>query len=320
MTASRLWTAGAVAATVVMAALAAPRVQSAGEVRARWISHENLTSPQAIDDIAASARQAGIDTLLVQARAAGDAYFLNGVEMRPASLLAQPAFDPLAEAIARGHARGLAVYAWINVNLISGTDVPVARTHIVYRHPEWLMVPRQIADEVARLDPAGPEYLGRLMRYARWPGAGVEGLYLSPASAGALEYTISIVRDIVQRYAVDGVHFDYLRYPSDDFDYGRETLRAFGQNPAQVPDRWRQFRVDRLTKLLSELRKTVKSARPSAAVSVAIEQDPAVASVRHFQDLSGWLSQGLIDVVCRQSPAVILPVSQLGQTAFSAPF
>jgi uncharacterized lipoprotein YddW (UPF0748 family) len=250
----------------------------------------------------ASAKQSGLNTLLVQVRGRGDAYFLNGVEPRPASLSSQPAFDPLADAVAKGHAGGLAVHAWLNVNLVAGLDVPAARAHIVYRHPEWLMVPRQIAGDLSALDSDGPEYLGRLMRYTRSQGADLEGLYLSPATPGAIEYTTGIVRDIVQRYAVDGVHFDYVRYPSDDFDYSREALRAFGQNPAKVPDRWRQFRADRLTALLTALRTAVKAARPAAAVSVAPAPDPAVASVRHLQDWNAWLTRGLLDV------------------AFSAPF
>jgi uncharacterized lipoprotein YddW (UPF0748 family) len=269
------------AAALAVAALAAP-LSARDEVRALRVPRTGLTSPQAVDALVASAQQGGLNTLVVQVRALGDAYFLNGIEPRPIALYSQPAFDPLAEMIAKGHARGLAVHAWINVNLIAGTDVPAARAHVVYRHPEWLMVPRQIADDLATLDPAGPEYLGRLTRYARSRSPEIEGLYLSPATPGAIEYTTGIVRDIVQRYAVDGVHFDHLRYPNDDFDYGRETLRAFGQNVAKSPDRWRQFRADRLATLLAELRKAVKAARPSAVVTVDGAPDSALALNAQF--------------------------------------
>jgi uncharacterized lipoprotein YddW (UPF0748 family) len=310
MTSAARWARGvAVASAAVLAAgtLAAPPLLARDDVRALWVPHTGLTSPQAVEALVASAQQSGSNTLVVQIRALGDAYFLNGIEPRPVSLYSQPAFDPLAEMIAKGHARGLAVHAWINVNLVAGTDVPAARAHIVYRHPEWLMVPRQIADDLAPLDPAGPEYLGRLTRYARSLPTEIQGLYLSPATPGSVEYTTGVVRDIVQRYAVDGVHLDQLRYPNDDFDYGRETLRAFGQNVGKMPDRWRQFRVDRLTMLLAEVRKTVKAARPAAVVSVEVAPDPAAASARYLQDVSAWMTQGLLDV-------------QLGNTASSAQF
>ncbi len=330
--------AGAALALLLGLGAATPaRLSARDEVRALWIVGTSLTSPQAIDALVVAAQQGGFNTLLVQVRGRGDAYFLNGLEPRPVTLLSQPAFDPLAETITKAHARGLAVHAWINVNLVSGTNVPGDRAHIVYRHPEWLMVPRQISDDVAALDPAGPEYLGRLTRYARTHAAEVEGVYLSPATPGAVEYTASVVRDIVQRYAVDGVHFDYLRYPNDDFDYSREALNAFRRSTGAdqaSPERWRQFRVERLTALLTELRSVVKGARPAAEVSVDIAPDPVVASERHLQDWSAWLNQGLLDVVCRQAQAgdttlaaprvgiggVILSVSQLGKAAFSAQF
>ena len=43
-------------------------------------------------------------------------------------------------------ARGIAVHAWVNVGLVSdATGLPTARTHLIRRHPEWLMVPRELA-------------------------------------------------------------------------------------------------------------------------------------------------------------------------------
>jgi uncharacterized lipoprotein YddW (UPF0748 family) len=260
----------------------------------------------------AAAQQSGFNTLLVEIRGRGDAYFLNGAEPRPSALATQPSFDPLAEAIAKAHARGLALHAWINVNLVAGTTVPSARSHVVYRHPEWLMVSRQIADDIAALDPTSPEYLGRLTRYARSQPGDLDALYLSPGTAAAVEYTASIVHDVASRYAVDGVHFDYVRYPSDDFDYSRETLTAFRKTlpptapalrslqlyPASFADQWREFRLERLTALVTALRAAVKSVRPQASVSVAVTAQPAEAKGRHLQDWTRWLADGLVDVVC----------------------
>jgi len=292
------------------------------EVRALWVVRTSLTSPQAIEDMVVAAKQSGFNTLLVQVRGRGDAYYSGGVEPRPAALAAIPGFDPLATAITKGHDRGLAVHAWINVNLVAGTDVPAARSHVVYRHPEWLMVPRALAQDFGALDATGPEYLGRLTRYARSRAADLEGLYLSPATPGAVEYTTNVVRDIVQRYGVDGVHLDYVRYPSDDFDYSREALGAFrrslvaGLSAADVrrydarltaepfvytqafQPEWRAFRADRLTALLTGLRQAVKAVRPSATVSAAVGVDPAESAGRGLQDWARWLNLDLVDVVC----------------------
>jgi uncharacterized lipoprotein YddW (UPF0748 family) len=306
--------------TVGTSATAAPGAR--GEVRALWVVRTSLTSPSAIDEMVAAARAGGFNTLLVQVRDRGDAYYLGGAEPRPAGLISQPTFDPLARAMSAAHSAGLAVHAWINVNLVAGTDLPLARNHIVYRHPEWLMVPRSMAEDFATLDPTGPEYLGRLIRYARSRPAELGGLYLSPVTQGAIDYTTAIVRDIVERYAVDGVHLDYVHYPNDEFDYSRETLAAFRRTVAldltdtdrtrydariesepllytrAFPDRWRAFRTERLTTLLTHLRETVRSVRPTAAVSAAVAPDPVEAAGRRLQDWPLWLSRGLLDIVC----------------------
>ncbi len=316
--------AGAVLISVHAAQAGGPAAPpaSSDEVRALWVVRTSLVSPAAVDEMVAAAKASGFNTLLVQVRGRGDAYYLGGSEPRPPALLSQPEFDPLARVLSAAHSAGIAVHAWINVNLVSGTDLPAGRNHIAYRHPEWLMVPRSLGEDFATLDPTGPEYLGRLIRFARNQPAVLEGLYLSPVSPGAVDYTKSVVRDIVQRYAVDGVHLDYVRYPTDEFDYSRETLSAFrrsvipdlseadrGRYEARAgaepllytrafPERWRAFRVDRLTDLLTQLRETVRASRPGAVVSAAVASDPVEAAGRRLQDWPAWLANGLIDVVC----------------------
>ena len=317
----------AIAALAVIAAslmLIISSVHAQDEVRALWVVRTTLTSPSAIATMVATAKSGGFNTLLVQVRGRGDAYFQHGIEPRPASLVAQPAFDPLATTIARAHEAGLHVHAWINVNLIAGAaDLPAAREHVVYRHPEWLMVPRALAEDLSTLDPHSPGYVGRLARYARSQSAEVEGLYLSPVSSESIAYTTSVVRDIAQRYDIDGVHFDYIRYPTSDFDYSRETLAAFrgsliadlavadqrrydarltGGEPVVytqvLPERWRTFRATRLTALLASLRTAVKGVKPAALVSVAVVPDSREAATQRLQDWRAWLDTGLVDVIC----------------------
>jgi uncharacterized lipoprotein YddW (UPF0748 family) len=314
-------TIAAIAASLI---LIIPPAHAQDEVRALWVVRTTLTSPSAIATMVAAAKNGGFNTLLVQVRGRGDAYFQQGIEPRPASLAAQPAFDPLATTIARAHEAGLQVHAWINVNLVaSAADLPPAREHVIYRHPEWLMVPRALADELSNVDPRSPGYLGRLARYARAQSAEVEGLYLSPVSPESVTYTTSVVRDIAKRYDIDGVHLDYIRYPTSDFDYSHDTLTAFRRSvvpdlavadlrryDARIaageplvytqafPERWRAFRAARLTTLLTSLRAGVRAVRPAALVSAAVIPDPQEAVTHRLQDWRGWLDTGLLDVIC----------------------
>ena len=301
------------------AAQAAP-----GEVRALWVLRSSLTSPASITALVRSAREHGFNTLLVQVRGRGDAYFSGGIEPRAADLQRQPpTFDPLAAVLQAARGAGLDVHAWVNVNLVSSAaDLPIARTHVVNRHPEWLMVPREVAQRLARVDPRSPAYVGRLARWSRGQTDGIEGLYTSPIIPAAAAHVESVVRDIARRYDVAGVHLDYARYPSDRFDYSRTALAEFRKEvraklassvrmdldrreqvdlfayPDALPTEWRAFRVARMTALMTRLRAAVKATRPDALFTVAAAPDINDALDHKFQDWKRWLEAGTVDAVC----------------------
>src|SRR4051812_4919092 len=294
------------------------------ETRAMWVQRGSLATPQSIALLVKSARDHGFNTLLVQVRGRGDAYYLGGVEPRATELLHQPDdFDPFATVLDAGHAAGLRIHAWINLNLISSAaELPSAREHLIYRHPAWLMVPRDIGQQLGSLEPESPGYVGTLARWTRTHSAEIEGLYVSPIVPEAAEYTEAVVRDIVRRYRVDGIHFDYARYPNDRFDYSRAAIREFRASvrgqlsqssrgaldaqeqddlfayPDSLPDQWREFRSSRMTALMDRLHTTVKRERPDALVSVAVVPDAREAERHRLQSWGAWAQTGLVDAVC----------------------
>jgi uncharacterized lipoprotein YddW (UPF0748 family) len=294
------------------------------EVRALWVLRTSLTSKAAIAAMVGSARDNGFNTLLVQVRGRGDAYFSGGLEPRASGLATQSAdFDPLQETLRLAHAAGLRVHAWVSVNLVSSAvELPLSREHVIYRHPDWLMVPRRLVPQLQLVRPESPEYLGKLARWSRAQPETVEGLYLSPVPPGAANHTVAVIADLARRYPVDGIHLDYVRYPTEEFDYSRAALDAFRSEilpqigPAErrdldrqldvdptayadmYPERWRDFRQSRLTALVMRVRTAVKAARPDATISAAVIPDPGSASADHLQDWRTWLDTGLIDVLC----------------------
>ena len=267
-----------------------------------------------------AAKSAGFNTLLVQVRGRGDAYYVSRLEPRGAPLGGQhPTFDPLQLTITAAHHAGMRVHAWVNVNLVSDAELPVARSHVIYAHPEWVMVPRDLA---AASDPHDPAYLGLLSRYVQAHSDQIEGLYLSPIPSDAADYTVAVVSDIASRYGVDGIHIDYARYPNDDFDYSAAALSAFRADvlahvdaaeqreyeersrgrplfyTQMFPQRWQDFRRTKMTELVTRLHAAVKHARPDAVFSAAVWPDPAEASGRRLQDWRGWLDMQLLDAIC----------------------
>jgi uncharacterized lipoprotein YddW (UPF0748 family) len=211
------------------------------------------------------------------------------------------------------------VHAWVNVNLVAdATSLPVGAGHVVRRHPDWLMVPA----ELAGLNPRQRSFLPRLVAWTRGQAASVEGLFTSPLVKPAADHVVDVVKDIATHYAVDGMHFDYIRYPGARFDYSRKALAAFRDDVApsvtpkerqaldrqqrakpmvwtdRYPDRWANFRRARLTSLLARLRAAARAARPGVLVSAAVMPEPRVAVEDRLQDWPSWLSSGLLDVVC----------------------
>ena len=70
------------------------------EVRALWVVRTTLTSPEKIGQLVSAAADNGFNTLIVQIRGRGDAYYNSRVEPRAIDLKDQPpSFDPLAVTI-----------------------------------------------------------------------------------------------------------------------------------------------------------------------------------------------------------------------------
>jgi uncharacterized lipoprotein YddW (UPF0748 family) len=293
------------------------------EMRAMWVLRTSLTSPTAIDRLVKQAKENGFNTLFVQVRGRGDAFYRGGLEPISPDLQRQPqTFDPLTHTLKTARPAGIRVHAWININLVSSAvSLPSAREHLIYRHPQWLMVPRDIAQELARVPVDSPAYVGRLARWTRQQSADVEGLYATPIVPSAAAHAEAVVRDIASRYDVDGIHFDYARFPTDRFDHSRAAIAQFRTTIRPqlddtrrrvldareavdlfayvdaFPAEWRTFRVERMTALMSRLRAAVKAERPEAVVSVAAAPDRPEALSRKLQDWGGWLAAGIVDAV-----------------------
>src|SRR5712692_6242553 len=68
-------------------------LRAGDEVRALWVVRTTLTSQSAIESMVKQAQAGGFNTLLVQVRGRGDAYYQNAKEPRPPALDADPNFD-----------------------------------------------------------------------------------------------------------------------------------------------------------------------------------------------------------------------------------
>jgi uncharacterized lipoprotein YddW (UPF0748 family) len=276
------------------------------EVRGLWVVRTALVSQAEVDRVVDEAQRAGLNTLFVQVRGRGDAYYLSKDVPRSPLLRGQPLdFDPLARLIQRSHQRGIEVHAWVNALLVGGFAMPMPPGHAVEQHPEWLMVPRNAAQAALATKPAG---LAPLIRRSAASDPDVEGYYLSPSASGVAEALESAILEIVRSYPVSGLHLDFIRYPNPDYDWSLAALEGFARStgrtgdllaaPVADPQGWERYRRETLTALTERLVKAARGARPGLLISAAVVPDQSTALHSRYQDWPDWLARGVMDAVC----------------------
>jgi uncharacterized lipoprotein YddW (UPF0748 family) len=314
-----------VAAPTKEALSAAPLARRHGqETRALWIVRFTLTSPEAIRASVKRAKESGFTDLVVQVRGRGDAFYRSQWEPRAEELAGQPPeFDPLAAMIEEAHARGMRVHAWINTYLVANVEkLPGLPEHIIYKNPEWLMAPRPLARQLYGMDPKAPEYLAKLREYTLANRKFIEGLFVSPSHPAVKEHLKNIWLDVLSKYDVDGLHFDYVRYPNFNFDYSRGALERFraelevefsakdkahlaalaAKNPlvyaTTFPERFAKFQRNHVTELVSSLYTAVKSQKREVEISAAVAANADEGFRWRYQDWRAWMKLGILDIVC----------------------
>jgi uncharacterized lipoprotein YddW (UPF0748 family) len=294
------------------------------ETRALWVKRTTMVSQESVRELVRRAKEGSFTDLIVQVRGRGDAYYESSIEPRAEALTRQPAdFDPLALAIEEAHREGIKVHAWINIYLVADLEsLPVSKDHTIYKHPEWVMVPRGIATELYNVPPGSGAYLDRIIEFSRLNHNELEGLFVSPAHPGVKDNLLDIWMDIARRYEVDGLHFDYVRYPNPQYDYSRVSidrfrleiekkltprerralLAQFQQDRflyiKKFPAAYAEFQRAQVTDLVSRIYNGVKSVKPNAIISAAVFANEEDAERSRFQEWKEWLRMGWLDVVC----------------------
>jgi len=272
-----------------------------GQLRGMWVDATNpgFHTPAEVDELIANAAAANINALFVQMRRHGDAWYNQHIEPRAAlpDLADAAAFDPLADLLAKAHARGIAIHAWLVIGV-------ACRDHDPLRgHPEHVCTAH---------GPAAPDP-------ARWTTATYAGAQVGDLDFGhptAIQYVEAIVQHLLQSYpALDGIHYDFIRYFGQEAGYNQVSLARFraayglpeGYRPAPTDPLWSQWRRDRITELMRRLYIRVKAINPHVQVSAATitwggrrsdtpdDWPNSAAYARVFQDWPAWLAEGILD-------------------------
>ena len=180
---------------------------------------------------------AGVNAVMFQVRSECDAmyastiepwsYWLTGGQGRPPS----PFYDPLQFAVQEAHKRGMELHAWFNpyrsVREVGGYTN--ASNHVSVVHPDWII--RNANLKV--LDPGLPQ---------------------------VRSYVTSVIMDVVNRYDVDGVHFDDYFYSYPPNQITTEDNATFANYSRGFTNRgdWRRDNVNLLVKMIHDSIQVVK--------------------------------------------------------------
>jgi uncharacterized lipoprotein YddW (UPF0748 family) len=278
-----------------------------------------LTHPDSIRAMVMRAHDAGFNTLIVQVRGRGDAYYDARWEPRAAGIAPIKNFDPLALVIREAHRRNMSVHAWLNTMFLANMDTPPTDTaHMYNRRPDLLAVPYKLARELYTMDPWNPQYRAKIIDAAKESRDQVEGVYLSPAAPETKEHIYSMWMDVLEHYDVDGLNFDYVRYPAPSHDYSRHSLNSFRRwllphlsdadraryaalesDPLvyadSFPARYNDFRRAQVTETVERIYFAVKKRKPDVLVSADVFANAKDAYENRFQDWRDWLRRGFLD-------------------------
>ncbi len=267
-----------------------------------WPSRTGLSTAAAqaeLITILDLARSTGLNAIVLQVRASGDALFPSSLEPWSRSLTGtqggNPGWDPLAFAVAETHARGLELHAWFN---------PFRAGNL---------------SDTARLD---PQHFAR--RRPEFVRTYCTQLWFDPGEEAVQDQAVAVMQDVVRRYAVDAVHIDDFFYPYPDtrcpnlaFPDSVAYTRYLATGGLLTRDNWRRDNVNRF---VERLYREVHVARPTVRVGISpfgiwrpgnpagIVGLDAFASI--YADSRLWLQRGWVDYF---APQLYWSIASTGQ-------
>jgi uncharacterized lipoprotein YddW (UPF0748 family) len=143
-------------------------------------------------------------------------------------------------------------------------------------------------------------------------GGKAEDTWLCPSHPKNQKLEIDAMVEVATKYDVDGVHFDYIRYPGPEgcFCPGcRERFeKVLGAKVANWPAdtrkdeairaKWLDFRREQITKGVAAVAEQVRKAKPKVKISAAVFPNWAVDRDGVGQDWKLWCEKGWLDFVC----------------------
>ena len=141
---------------------------------------------------------------------------------------------------------------------------------------------------------------------------GKEQLWLCPSDPDNQQLEIAAMLEVVRNYDVDGIHFDYIRYPDSDHCFcagcKERFQRTSGATLTQWPgdvlgngplrQQWLEWRRSNITTVVRSVSEQARAIKPRIKISAAVFRNWVVDRDGVGQDWKLWCDKGYLDFVC----------------------
>jgi uncharacterized lipoprotein YddW (UPF0748 family) len=276
------------------------------EIRALWVDafRDGIKTPAQVDKLIQNSINGNINTLIVQIRRRGDAYYNNSIEPRTEDPVLEPGFDALQYLIDKAHANHIEVHAWLNTLVAWNQSVPPKDPGHVWN----LHGPRATDEET---------WISYYRTYdtasKSWSQNLYSSFYLDPGNPAVIDYTIAVYLNVVKNYDVDGIHLDYSRYAGMEWGYNPTSVARYNAQygttgmPEPNDPRWAQWRREQTANLMRKIYLKAIAIKPNLKVSSAVitwgegpvaegDWEKSQAYNQVYQDWRSWLQEGIMDL------------------------
>jgi len=237
------------------------------------------------------AASSNVNAIMPEVRLRGDAYYASTLEPPGTGVAPSPAgYDSLADCIAKAHPLGIEVHPWVVTYRIWTTTTGPGHTtpeHLWWTHGPGNTDPAQ--DWMMYSDTGAWDYSGTVS--------------LDPGHPAVQDYLVTVFMDIVNRYDVDGLNLDYLRYPGTNWGYNPASVQRFNAeygrsgNPSPGDTTWQNWRRDQITNLVKRLYLEIKAVKPQVKLSADVWNSWSTGNATYLQDWNSWMQNHWIDFV-----------------------
>lgn len=236
-------------------------------------------------------KELNFNAIVLQIRPTADAFYKSDLEPWSIYLTGDqkkgphPHYDPLTFAIKEAHKRGMELHTWLNPYRVSQNvnNIKDLSSNHIYRQKPYLFVKHG------------------------------NKLYFDPAYPETREFLTKVIKDLVTRYDLDGIHFDDYFYPNNDFSDESSFAKHNRGYKREDKMAWRRENVDLVVKML---RDTIKSIKPFVKFGISPyavwrnkKEDPRGSETKSFgytnydhlhADILKWMEMGWLDYVLPQ--------------------